>query len=351
MPLIKQNNNLLLDEIAEILVSKTSEVTNLGLFYGKAGIAIFFYNYSVYAANQKFKKVAESLIDDICEDISSISGLGFSEGLAGIGWCFSHLFQNSFLDDGTDETLLEIDEMIIKKQSAHYEIYENSGEIFGSGIYCLSRLYTAEINRDTTYFLSKMQNVLYIIDECENILYSHLSKNLNIPEIKPQTLISIAYFLLEAYKLSLNIKKVKMLLSCLPGYFESSLNLYIDEVDRDVFIAQINEISTIIDDDDCKIKADSLIKKLISHVPRFNIAINNLTNDCCKISLYDLIYKRRLTKSCQTGYIPDIYKVVNDKTLTMKILSNLSDYNLGINGGIAGLGLAIMDTMVDKPTI
>ncbi|GAA4102866.1 lanthionine synthetase LanC family protein [Mucilaginibacter panaciglaebae] len=341
---IRQINNLLLNEIAEILISKTPGVTNVGLFYGKAGIALFFYKYSLYANDNRFKKFAELLIDDVCGQMSSISSLSFSEGLSGIGWCFAHLFQNNFLDNDTDEILLEIDEIIIKKQSQHCVMYENSGDVFGSGIYCLSRLYTPEINRNTTYLLSKTQNVLFLIDECENILYNHLSKNLYVPAIRLQTLISIVYFLLEAYKLGLNIEKVKKVLSCLPDYFKSSLKLYIDNIDRDLLLTQINEITLILNDEDCKIKCESVLE-IISQVPDFKIAIGNLTNDCCKISLYNLIYRRQLTNSKQVGYLSDIYRIVNNNILIEDILSNVHDYNLGLNGGIAGLGLSLLDAI------
>src|SRR6476660_5357417 len=134
MPYSKQPNNLFLEKIAEILASKTSETKNVSLFDGKAGVVLFFYKYSAYLNNQKFKKIADLMIDDICEEISSVSELGFTEGLSGIGWCFAYLLQNNFLDEDTDETLLEIDEIIIKKQSHHYVIHENSGDLFGSGL-------------------------------------------------------------------------------------------------------------------------------------------------------------------------------------------------------------------------
>lgn len=69
----------------------------LGLFDGKTGAAILLYHGSNSFRSSQLKLVADTLIDDIIEDIDQITSADFSKGLIGIAWGINHLISNGFI--------------------------------------------------------------------------------------------------------------------------------------------------------------------------------------------------------------------------------------------------------------
>lgn len=133
-------NEIWLRRIANYQMMHSSFCGELGLFYGKMGIAIFFFHYARYSNNIIYEDFAGELLDEIIEDIHDGMSVGFASGISGIGWGIEYLVQQKFIEGNNDEILEEIDLKILE-----YDLLrgvDKSLETGGVGIayYVLQRL-------------------------------------------------------------------------------------------------------------------------------------------------------------------------------------------------------------------
>lgn len=105
-------NEILLQQVADHLIIQSSGLSDLGLYHGKMGIVLFFAHYARYTKNQIYDDFADELMDEIYEDIHSGIPLDFESGLAGIGWGILYLLKNEFVEGDPNEILEDIDQRI-----------------------------------------------------------------------------------------------------------------------------------------------------------------------------------------------------------------------------------------------
>lgn len=67
------------------LMLKSGSMEDIGLFYGKMGIAIFFFCYGRSKNNSVYTDMGEDLLDDIWENLDSSISVSLDSGLSGIG--------------------------------------------------------------------------------------------------------------------------------------------------------------------------------------------------------------------------------------------------------------------------
>lgn len=96
------------------LILKSPFVRDLGLFYGKMGIAISFFEYGRYTGCDVYTDMAEELLDDIWNQIHTELSFRFDSGLSGIGWGIEYLLQNHFVSGDGNEICEEIDRIIMQ---------------------------------------------------------------------------------------------------------------------------------------------------------------------------------------------------------------------------------------------
>ena len=87
-----------LEKIVQTLIINGSLLEHNGLFYGKTGIAIFFFHYAQYTGNELFQDYAMYLIEDVQKQIPNTLSTRYDIGLSGIGVAFEYLLQNDFLE-------------------------------------------------------------------------------------------------------------------------------------------------------------------------------------------------------------------------------------------------------------
>ena len=103
------------NQTSELILKHLDKVKSLGLFYGKMGIAIFYYQLSRQLGDVKYEDTADTLIDEIFASLKKVTlQPDFESGLSGIGWGIEFLVQNGFLDASTDEVLSDIDDKIFQ---------------------------------------------------------------------------------------------------------------------------------------------------------------------------------------------------------------------------------------------
>ena len=74
----------ILRNIAAYQMLYASYNTDIGLFDGKMGIAIFFFHYARYSGLSVYEKFANELLDDVCEEVSMQMPITLGDGLCGI---------------------------------------------------------------------------------------------------------------------------------------------------------------------------------------------------------------------------------------------------------------------------
>jgi len=87
-----------------------------GLFHGKKGLSIYFYQLSKKESNPEYHSMAERLIDQIfLHDLSINQSIDVEDGLAGIGIGVTWLVKNQFIEGDLNELLEVIDNVIYRR--------------------------------------------------------------------------------------------------------------------------------------------------------------------------------------------------------------------------------------------
>jgi hypothetical protein len=119
------------------------------------GIAILFYNYSRKHSKNDFGILANEIIDEIYEEISTNTPMNFEDGLAGIGWGIEYLKKDGFIEGDTNEILKDIDDIILKsvKESSN-DNKSNKENRIGNDLYVKARCRDALVSiEDLTWFI------------------------------------------------------------------------------------------------------------------------------------------------------------------------------------------------------
>lgn len=133
--------NVLIKKIANTVIANLDNTTEIGLFKGKMGLAVFLYEYAKYSGSLVYEKVADQLIDEIYARIRPNISIGVIEGSAGIGCGLCYLLTNHLIEGDVDDVLFDLDKALldnlennIRKEMA------SQNPVFSGGVYLLSRL-------------------------------------------------------------------------------------------------------------------------------------------------------------------------------------------------------------------
>ena len=134
-----------LKEIAEFLLRKENLPFSSGLIDGKMGVVVFYFHYAEYVKDETYKEYANSLIEDIQQDLTSNTSLNYNSGLAGIGAAIEYIVQQGFVEADTDEILSDFDE-IFEKFLNDRTLYLSVSDIIDIGKYFQFRFCKKEVN-------------------------------------------------------------------------------------------------------------------------------------------------------------------------------------------------------------
>lgn len=157
-----------LEDITNLLLINGTFVQCPGLFYGKMGIAVFFFHYARYTDNDVFQDYAVKLIEELQSQIHTSTTVRYDRGLAGIGSAIEYLVQQDFLDPEADDILSDFDARMFR--AVMYEPYPDFSfqeGLMGWGRYLLSRMAGRKSIRD---LVSIQKALFHILDGIENTL-------------------------------------------------------------------------------------------------------------------------------------------------------------------------------------
>ena len=156
--------------ISNTLLLNASFIGNIGVLHGKMGISICFYHLARQTGNQIYEDYAGELIDEIYEEITANTPVGFENGLAGIGYGIEYLVHKGFIVADTDEVVEEFDNRIFKEL-----IYNTPSDIgllnglAGLGAYFLKRIQNPAFNDEKIPTLTNKQTLINVIDELDRL--------------------------------------------------------------------------------------------------------------------------------------------------------------------------------------
>lgn len=337
-----------LRRIANVLLLNASFTDNLGLLNGKMGIAIFFYQYSKYSGNKIYSDYAGELIDEIYEEINTNTLVDFANGLTGIGWGIEYLVKNGYVEANTDEALAEIDKIIFQSSIDKPFLLNNSKDMFGYGLYFISRFRGMEEDNIKLSTYAKKENLLYLTDQLDRIAIQKKSPDFVFQSLSIDTVNSFTWFLIEIHRLGLSLEKVERLFHSLPVYIESCFQDSNDEPGLSLLIGLTENIITSITDEDLKKTFKTILKKKNAKALNIDLLEDVVVNHFAKKTWQQLIYKPDITGDKQFQYAAEKNcSIIDDEEIWSQQLDKLNKDNLGLTG-IAGMGLGLIFEMEEE---
>lgn len=100
-----------------LIHSFLEDKSTLGLAYGKMGHCLYFYVLSRKINNPVYQHTAEKLLDEIFDNLQTISTIDIKNGLAGIGLSITYLIKKRYVKGNINNILGDIDDIIFKQLS------------------------------------------------------------------------------------------------------------------------------------------------------------------------------------------------------------------------------------------
>jgi len=345
------NNNLLLEKIenrlqriANVLLLNASFIDNPGLLNGKMGIAIFFYHYSRYTKNKIYEDYAGELVDEIYEEINTATPVNFENGLTGIGWGIEYLVKNGFVQADTDEALEEVDNIVYRNSLYRPFLLESGKDLFGYGLYFLTRLREKGYDDNNIKTLFKKQHLIYLTDDCERILINKRFLDFKIEFPGIDTINSFAWFLLEMHRRGIFPYKIEKLFNALPEYLEFHSEGLNDPSATIQMKKLVEFIIPCISETNVKDRYNTILTGNVSQEGELkntdSETIRNFTKTTCQNLIYD-------------PYIPGIDSNISDPIKILQIIDNEDNWNKLLEGltkdnlgltGLAGIGIGLLQT-------
>lgn len=102
-------------ELSRRTFQSLDESYPVGLVHGQMGISIYFYHLFQIEKDDSYKRIAEQLLDDALDKLSSEPSISVESGLAGIALGITHLIKSDFVEGNINELVEDIDNLIFKQ--------------------------------------------------------------------------------------------------------------------------------------------------------------------------------------------------------------------------------------------
>lgn len=320
----------ILNRIAQQLLINASFTQNIGLSCGKCGAVIFFYmfEHSIHQKLYDISSVADSLIDEVLEDVNTKSPADIDNGLTGMGIAIEYLIKKEFIAGTSDDILDEIDKQLFRYRQSVNCTTDITQDIYAFGLYAIHR--TKSIEQIHTYKdFEKLESILYLIDDCFFIIKkSHC--------INYKMMTSIYAFLLFVLQNGIQTDKVENIIyESLNCEYDSNTDLYSDKLSFRIYLEKIKEY---IQSKEIRLSIENAIEK-IHGFP------NDWENDVClkeisNLALLSILYANVNFQTCCPD---DLYNrcinILEQPEWWDEALKNKSFF---IKDGFAGIGIALL---------
>lgn len=131
------------NEVARYILLNASFTTDIGLFRGKMGVAIFFAQYARITKELIWDDYAGILIDEVYSELHSFLPVNFEDGYCGIGFGIEFLVQNGYMEGDTSEILGDIDICVMERDPERIKDYTLGTGLAGILLYAYMRMFSA----------------------------------------------------------------------------------------------------------------------------------------------------------------------------------------------------------------
>lgn len=176
MDTLFQQEPQILKQMLHRYLFQAEVLPSIGLYQGKLGVVIFFYYYGRYAHDHLYTQLADELLDQVTNNISIESSVGFGCGMSGIAWGVHHLIENNFVEGDVNELFSELDTYIMQRDLRRIVDISFDSGLSGINHYIETRLKYAKINNlcvpfDEMYLsdmgvVKKRYNLECCVDSC-----------------------------------------------------------------------------------------------------------------------------------------------------------------------------------------
>lgn len=335
--MMKQDKENCLQRISNLLLMQGSFISDPGIYWGKMGIAVFFFRYARYTKNEVYEEYAFELIEEIQMQVHANSPISYARGLTGIGTGIEFLAQNGYIDADTDE-ILEAFDIRVNRIINDIEDFSLSGGLPGIGRYLMFR---DRAGNDTDRQAARINNdnLIRIVSGCENFVRNFCATN------KLTDLLDISAFLLDYYSYRKETSEIFGLIA--DGIFDKADTIDLPNrvpILMRLFIRQ-NNISL-------GEPAGDLAKRIIKEPTTYFNRSNKIFEQDIEYYIW-LCHCLAITEGCP--FFDPIRSTIRD-AVDKKVATHLSEirdqpfksYDCpGIHGGMAGFGLILLSNLTD----
>lgn len=133
--------NTSLQKTADKILNEPTLLQEIGLLNGKLGGILFLITYAGFSKIERYTTLSGLLLNEVIDRINEdVKGIGFSRGLAGIGWGLQYLQIHHLLEGDIDDLLVQIDRLVLDFLFSGSNDYSFETGINGALYYILSRL-------------------------------------------------------------------------------------------------------------------------------------------------------------------------------------------------------------------
>ena len=192
--------NTKLENVAKEIISDLPKIQNNKLWDGKAGIALFLYEFAVHTKNKEYEEIAFNLLVHLVHEVYSKGGRYSPCELAAIAWSIKSLMHHARIRDYFTDKLPDV-EFFLFNNCCNEECYNDNFPILLPAIYLLSKGKNELISCEP-YFIDSLFNFCTY-----NLLTVHDDKT-NVLSMTN----SMLYFLMEARKYGIHTWRCDKLL-------------------------------------------------------------------------------------------------------------------------------------------
>jgi hypothetical protein len=312
----KLSVEIILQKIANMILLNVGRVNNVGLLDGKAGIALFLCRYTKTSGNNNCDDFVYDLLDEVISSLPHINSTNFANGLTGIVWGIDYLIKNEFVKADTD--MLDGIDVFLNKINHPDMISDINSNIpfFSKGLYYIERDCKSAF-LETAFFELKS----FLIQNRGTLPLNYLNSILHC----------ILKSLHKGIKPEFHIEMLHVLYENLADSIEKK---YYSNADISVLTNNIEQLSQIPNMD--------IGKKQWLTIPASTESSN--INEIVKGSIYNLIYGKARNRLV----VRDVFQNMDIVKQVKNTVENFNYKNLGLYGGLAGIGLALIDSVSEK---
>lgn len=159
------NKAFFLSRLADFVRSTVSYVDTGGLYNGRIGLILFFYQYAAYSDKDEYRDLADRMLNGILSNLNRNIPAELKSGLCGLGLLIGYLIQHGFVEGKPDEVLSEMDEMIMAKTDFSLEDWSFETGLLGVMYYVAYRLSTTGNRRDCIFYGDYVNRLLQLTEK------------------------------------------------------------------------------------------------------------------------------------------------------------------------------------------